>query len=47
METSMLKERLNKEFELFTKAVEAQAKEKVIFEKPYRELGFYGTPNRS
>jgi len=39
--------RLNKEFELFTKAVEAQARNKIAFETPYRELGFYGTPNRS
>lgn len=42
-----MRKRLNKEFEVFCKAVEGIAQDKIIFESPYRELGFYGTPNRS
>ena len=41
------RKKLNKEFEMFAKAVEAIAKETIVFEQPYRQLGFYGTPNRS
>lgn len=32
---------------MFTKAVEAIGNHSISFEQPYRDLGFYGTPNRS
>ena len=42
-----MRKRLNKEFELFTKAVENISQNQMAFESPYRDLGFYGTPHRS
>jgi len=42
-----MRRRLNKEFELFCRAVEQCSNDQVKFESPYRELGFYGTPHRS
>jgi len=41
------RKKLNEEFVAFTKAVEAQAKDQVEFDIPYRELGFEGAPNKA
>ena len=41
------RKKLNKEFEMFIRAVEAIGNNAITFEQPYRDLGFYGTPNRS
>eukprot|EP01016_Furgasonia_blochmanni_P014892 TRINITY_DN1794_c0_g1_i3.p1 TRINITY_DN1794_c0_g1~~TRINITY_DN1794_c0_g1_i3.p1 ORF type:complete len:584 (-),score=203.87 TRINITY_DN1794_c0_g1_i3:211-1962(-) len=42
-----LRKKLNQEFEQFVRAIEQTAKDQVQFDIPYRELGFYGSPNRS
>lgn len=41
------RKKLNIEFEQFVKTVEQMAKDKITFDIPYRQLGFYGTPFRS
>jgi nucleosome binding factor SPN SPT16 subunit len=38
-----MRNRMNKEFQIFVKRIEEQAKD-LEFEIPYRELGFYGVP---
>ncbi len=41
------RKKLNLEFEQFVKTVEQLSKEKIMFDIPYKNLGFYGTPFRS
>ena len=38
--------RMNQEFQNFVKKIEEQAKD-LEFDIPYRDLGFYGVPNKS
>nr|pir 138K protein - Tetrahymena thermophila [Tetrahymena thermophila]AAS65456.1 p138 [Tetrahymena thermophila] len=41
------RKKLNKDFEAFYKEVENQLGDKIKFEVPYANLGFYGSPSRS
>ena len=41
-----MRARMNQEFQNFVKKVEEQAKD-LEFDIPYRDLGFYGVPNKS
>lgn len=41
------RKKLNKDFEAFYKEVETQLGDRIKFEVPYSNLGFYGSPIRS
>lgn len=42
-----MRRKLNSAFKSFIEKVETLTNNQVSFEKPFRELGFYGTPHRS
>jgi len=41
------REKLNRDFKSFVESVQAVSNDAVEFDIPYRELGFYGVPNKS
>ncbi|KRW98162.1 Peptidase M24, structural domain [Pseudocohnilembus persalinus] len=43
----LMRKKLNKDFKLFIRAIQEIDKDSVNFERPYRDLGFDGAPNRA